>query len=329
MPQSSSPRSPIRRWLWAAGVLALLLCLAYWAALIWALQAGTKAALSPPEGTPWSVTAETAEQSLWPPAATIHAPQVFNLDTGAYWSADWARLELPPLAPLTARLLLPESEQKLALRGYLGHLWGSDLRAELALRMGLDVKQIHLSGRDITLGGAPERRIALSSADLSLQRQGDALYGFDINLKDLRPTQEMLAAAPAPLPDTLAPLVASGALRFAAPLKAQGPEPMLIAVQIDSATLAWGNMRLTLSGGASADDRGFATGQFRVVVENGAQMVALARDMGWIDAQMQDTATRMLRFMGGGQSRLELPLSLEDGLLRLGAIPLGPAPRFF
>ena len=163
-------------------------------------------------------------------------------------------------------------------------------------------------------------------------------YDFGLNIQGLSPDPALFAAQPGrPLPDR--PLPAGGAkvqadviLAFSAPLDRHMAQthPVPVMVDIRAAQVDWGDIAFSASGQLSPDAGGFAQGQIDLTLSGWDSVLAVAVAAGAIPPGVAKTWSAMARGMaegGGNPEQVKLSLVLKNGQMRLGPLPLGPAPR--
>ncbi|AJE48373.1 DUF2125 domain-containing protein [Celeribacter indicus] len=110
----------------------------------------------------------------------------------------------------------------------------------------------------------------------------------------------------------------------------EGPRPQPTHVDLTGLAAQWGPLKLRLTGAFDVDPRGYPEGTVAVKAENWREMIEIATAMGAIPEQMEKIALRaggMLAGMSGRKDTIDAELTLRDGMITLGFIPIGPAPR--
>lgn len=110
----------------------------------------------------------------------------------------------------------------------------------------------------------------------------------------------------------------------------EGPRPQPTHIDIDTFSAHWGELNLKLTGAFDVDKRGYPVGKVAVKAENWREMVELAIATGAIPEDLSGLALRageMLAGLSGRKDTIDAELNLKDGMITLGFIPLGPAPR--
>lgn len=132
-------------------------------------------------------------------------------------------------------------------------------------------------------------------------------------------------------PDQIDRIALDLRLRLDRPLDrhlAAGPPARVEQVDIRDLTLLWGDMQLRGSGMLEVNAQGQLVGELPLTARNWREMIEVWVNSGDIAAGVGDTYAKMLEGLSGGADTVALPLIFGGGLMRLGIIPLGPAPRF-
>ncbi len=110
----------------------------------------------------------------------------------------------------------------------------------------------------------------------------------------------------------------------------EGATPTLLGLDIRDATLTWGALDLRARGSLVADDRGYAEGRLDVRARNWREMIDIAEETGALNRNIASglrAGLGLLAQLSGDRNTLEAPLEFSRGMMRLGPVPLGPAPR--
>lgn len=122
-------------------------------------------------------------------------------------------------------------------------------------------------------------------------------------------------------------------------LHADPPEDPALAVQaqrwagrmdLRQTRLHWGEMELALHGDLTLARDGTMSGQLTLRARNWRQMLDMATSLGAFDADRAAFLGRALQSLDDGtegEDTLEVPLTLADGQIRIGRIPIAPLPR--
>ncbi len=160
-------------------------------------------------------------------------------------------------------------------------------------------------------------------------------YQFGVDLKNVvLPEPKGLRLEAGILPEALEYARGDVTAAFDAPwdlnaLQSARPQPTRIDVKLIEAK--WGQLELRLAGGFDVDTQGRANGQITIKAQNWRDILALSAATGAIPEQLIrpiEQGLSLLSGLSGNRNTLDLPLTLEAGLMKLGPIPIGPAPLF-
>lgn len=104
------------------------------------------------------------------------------------------------------------------------------------------------------------------------------------------------------------------------------------AVEVADLSVAWGPASLSASGTLSLRPDGLLDGDLTLEASHWKELLDLAVASHLLDRDIARTYGRGLdgfaQLSGAQDGRLRLPLTIRDGMMRLGPLPLGPAPQF-
>ena len=188
---------------------------------------------------------------------------------------------------------------------------------------------------------------ALTAGDLELAAgsgatmgmiQDDAVpeaYSIVLDIPDFAPAQRVrrLMGGEDSLPDTFDALRMKMDVVFDRPwdrsaLELTRPQPRRIDLRL--AEVAWGPLRISASGGFDVDAGGVPEGKLSIRAENWREMLQMAETAGALPRAAAQSAERALGFLaglGGKREALDIQLNVTGGVVALGPLPLGPAPR--
>lgn len=112
----------------------------------------------------------------------------------------------------------------------------------------------------------------------------------------------------------------------------EGRKPNPTAISVKNIDVTWGELNLRTSGQLKVDAAGYPDGALKVEARNWQEILNLAATSGLISRDLAETVKgglQMLSALGGDGTTLNVPLQFGGGLIRLGPIPIGPAPRLF
>lgn len=110
----------------------------------------------------------------------------------------------------------------------------------------------------------------------------------------------------------------------------EGPRPQLTHIDIESVSITWGALSLQTAGSFDVDAKGYPDGEIAIKAVNWREMIELAVGAGAIPQDLRKLALRsgeMLAGLSGRKDTIDATLTLKNGMITMGFIPLGPAPR--
>lgn len=274
-------------------------------------------------GFPLRTTTVIDGLSLLDPA-TQRGVQVPQLDLSApiYWPGH-ATIRLPA-GPVI--LTTPEGTLTLGTGG---------ARAGVRLRPGTALQLEALSGesRNVTLdfGEAQLLEVGSVQAEVTQGRMPET-YAVNVVLTGLSLGAAVLEQSPLPppWPDTFAPVVADMTVTFDSPwdrraLRDTRPQPRQI--QITEIAASYADTGVTISGNLDVDTAGIPAGNLRLRMRNWQGMFDMAVATTIIPPEWAPTVEQVLGSMSDTDGTLDLTVTLAAGQMRVGFLPLGPAPR--
>ena len=133
------------------------------------------------------------------------------------------------------------------------------------------------------------------------------------------------------LPETIQTLhldarVAFDATWDRAAIEVRRPQPRRI--ELTDLSARWGDVLFRAAGEVRIDDEGFPEGSLTIRAEEWQKLLDMAVASGLLPETLRPTVETGLGLLSGGTNRIDAPLDFADGQVRIGLIPLGPAPRF-
>ncbi len=105
--------------------------------------------------------------------------------------------------------------------------------------------------------------------------------------------------------------------------------PLLTAVELNKLTVNWGEMSLTGDGQFVIGTDGRPEGEITIRASEWRAMIDLLRSAELIQPGLLTMAEGFATSLSGGATQLELPITFRDGIMLLGPLPVGPAPKFY
>lgn len=261
-------------------------------------------------------------------------------DTGWLWTLPSLTLESAALRPDHIRAVLP-TEQGLASPVERLTITSTAITSELDVRPGedfaLDATETVLS--EVTVTSDAGWTMALPEGRLGMTRiEGEGETSrYDVafaarNLAPPLPTRRLLDPRGL-LPETIETLDYTATMGFDRPWDLRAIEdrrPQITALDLAELNAVWGGLILRAAGEITVDADGVPDGRLAIRAENWQEMVAMAVRAGLIPEQMRGTVEGILGVVAGFSGDPEVidaELGFSNGVMFLGPLPVGPAPR--
>ena len=272
---------------------------------------------------------------------TVRGLELANPPAGWAWTAPEFQFVTLAYQPNHLIAIWPR-EQTLATPLGATAVASDALRGSLVLDplAGLALRRSAIEILGLVLAGPGDWEIGLDSAVLATRQaegEGAAPFAHEIAL-----TAEGLAPPEAWVRGLgrarlLAPVIETAA--FDARATFDGPwnraaietePPGLLALDIRDLRLAWGRLDLRGRGRLAADAHGFAEGRIDLRARHWRAMIDVAEEGGALAPGVAGAlrgGLGLIARLSGDRDTLEVPLDFGGGVVRLGPIVLGEAPR--
>ncbi len=160
-------------------------------------------------------------------------------------------------------------------------------------------------------------------------------YDLYLDASDITPSAEILAqlGGVADLPAVIAHARIEATVAFdkrwdRTAIEDARPQPR--QVRLDALSAHWGDLDLRATGTLTIDADGMPSGEIAVQATNWREMVAILEASGKIDPDYVGTLTKGLELLAalkGDPETLDVPLGFKRGLMSIGPVPIGPAPK--
>ncbi|WP_458791146.1 DUF2125 domain-containing protein [Yoonia sp. MH D7] len=267
---------------------------------------------------------------------TVTALDVKTPRGGLAWQTPFVQALSLSYKPNEVILALPD-RQDVTVNGVPLSVTSEGLRASAAVAPNTDLNLTRFTAEvgNMAIEGATGTVLSLSEALVAL-RPTEAERSYDVfaDIADLAlplPLRNMLDPAgnyPAILSQMTvdASVVTDRALDRHALAAMQ--LPLLDMIKLNGMTLAWGPLQLRGSGAITIDSAGVPSGEVKLEVQNWREMMQMAVNAGLIEQGVSRTLMSMGAILAGGSNSISLPVSFQNGMMLLGPVPAGPAPRF-
>jgi hypothetical protein len=315
---------PVRALLWIV-LAAAALWSGLWAVAARSAREAAAAFVASPAGTAWGAGYGALRVAGFPNRIDLTVTEPRLGRGGLAWRAPFLQVFALAYRPQHVILAFPPAQTLDTAAGSFRLAAGSlQASAVVAPGAGLPLERANLAGDTLSLARDGSLRLAAASLRAGLRRLPDRPAGYAVAAELAAPA--VATAAGAGLPAAGERLFADLVLDFAAPLDAAALDrpPPLAAVTVTAAEIAWGPLRVAAAGALAPDAAGFAAGRLTVTVADWPAVRAAAQAAGLIGP----AGAAALDARAGSGGRLEEELILQGGHVRLGPVPLGPAPRW-
>ncbi len=258
--------------------------------------------------------------------------------TGYGWHAPFFQVLALSYQPNRVIVVWPE-RQEIELPGQSLSVTGTGLRASMTVgpstSLPLDHATVEAGGTRISADLGWEVSFDSSLAAVRRTERGDVppnTYDVFADMTGLTlPQKSDPATTLASMPTQVETIKVDGSVTLDRPIDrftASDGVPRITQVELRELSVRWGTVSLSGNGSLEIDALGMANGRITVVVTNWRQIIDVAANMGIIPGTLVPAIVRAAEALGQGGDRLEAPLTVRNGFVSLGPLPLGPAPRF-
>lgn len=320
------------------GIAALTTALwsGYWLAGKTAVERGFAAFLAQAPGNGVQVTEAGHSVAGFPNrfSLTVTEPRVVDARSKVAWQSPFVQMASFSYKPWHVIAdFAPEQRLTTPLQDIT--LLSDPLQASLVVFPGpaLALEQVTLAGKDLaarsSLGwavAAQDLRFALS-ADPTTKNA----YQVAFDAANVAPDAALVALLP-DLPAVIGATKMDAMVSLTAPLDrfASETRPRPSALSLRELSVTWGDLSVFASGDVAVI-AGLPEGRIDIRVTGWRHLVTFATTTGLIKPEVAPTALGMIEAYASGSGDpnvLAMPLVFAKGQMRLGPLPLGPAPRF-
>ncbi|MCR9146893.1 MAG: DUF2125 domain-containing protein [Rhodobacteraceae bacterium] len=289
----------------------------------------------------WVAEYETLETRGFPNRfdTTLLDVTLADPDTGLVWDAPVFQMLALSYRPNHVIAVWPDT-QSLATPQQKFDIQSDDMRASLVTRPAprLPLDRLTLTATALSIKDSDNSQpTRADSLTLAAERSAgaEASYRFGLNADGLSPALDWRAKLDpgGTLPDRLDSFQADVTVGFDKPwditaIEEARPQPRKIQLRLAEAR--WGRLELQAAGTLDIDMAGRPTGEIVVKARNWREMLSLAVTSGALPQGLADTledGLGLIAGMAGNPRTLDIPLTFRNERIRLGPVPIGPAPR--
>lgn len=330
----------MRRLIWLI-VLFAALWSGWWFFATNSLKTGLEVWLADRRAEGWQADVSDITTSGFPLALETQLlnPVLADPDTGLVLATSGLEITAPVWWPGHVSVHFPADEMTVASPDQRHSILAENAQANLRLRPGttLEVEQMALTSGPWTL--ALPQGTLMSAAGLTVDMTQNAedpnAYAVVLDAPAFEPGSVPRSALiiPDDWPVAFDSLVLTMSVTFDRPIDRQTLEmarPQPRRVDLSLAEAQWGALLLRSAAALDVAPGGVLSGTLSLQARNWREMVALADKAGAIPAGLSSQLENILAALARGSGNpetIDVELTLRDGTIFLGFIPLGPAPH--
>lgn len=310
-------------------VLALLYG-GYWFVGSRAVERGAASAFVQMQAEGWDVSHDGIATIGFPSRfdTTVTAPRLVDPTTGIGWEAPWLQVFALSYLPNKVIALFPD-EHAVILPADRIAITSRDLRAsaQVGLSTALAFDNLTVESGPVTLAGDSGWQAGFARALMAMRQTATGPADYDLWIEA---TDITLPATMPGLPVAMPVLRLDGAMTLSQPIdRYMQPGARVEAVTLRDMVVDFGTTGLTATGALTFDPAGIPEGVVTLTVRDWRAALAIAVAAGTVPPGIAGLAESAGALLAGGGTDLTAPLAFTAGQMRLGPVPLGPAPSFY
>lgn len=255
--------------------------------------------------------------------------------TGVAWSAPEAQILSLAYKPHQVIAVLPQAH-RFSTPFETVEIAHEDARASLFLKpeTSLGLESARLVAKGLTLSSSRDWQAGLAEGRFAFESVPAAAntYRAGADITDLSPSvglRRVLDPAGA-LPDKIEQLRLDAVIAFDRPwdrfaIETARPQPTRI--KLDDLSANWGTITFRAVGAVAIDAEGYPTGDLTIRAVEWRRLLEMAVTSGALPRNISGPLERALELMSGPRDTLDAKLTFKNRTIRMGILPLGPAPR--
>ncbi|MEM6386984.1 MAG: DUF2125 domain-containing protein [Pseudomonadota bacterium] len=318
-------------------LVGALAWMAWWVAGHTAYERGLTAWIDQRRGEGWAADVGSLETAGFPNRfdTTISELRLADPETGVAWSVPEVQILSLAYKPHQVIAVVPEAHNFSTPLGTFD-IAHEDARASLFLKpetsLGLD--QAILVVSDLRVGDRGDRDTALSSGRFAAESvpAAENTYRFGADLEGLQPSVDVLRwLDPARvLPETVENLKLDATASFDRPwdrFAVEDARPQPTRIDLTNLSAQWGTVMFRAAGAVDVSLEGIPEGEITIRAVEWRKILDMAVAADVLPEGVADTLERGLELMSGPRDTLDATIGFKSGFIRLGIIPIAPAPR--
>lgn len=180
-----------------------------------------------------------------------------------------------------------------------------------------------IDGTQIMIETPSNLRLGSQAVTIGLDGSADAL----LPRLNAQITSLIIPLAVSGLPAMIDALSLDANLHLQSPMDIAQRPPAILDVDIENVRLDWGDFKAEAKGQIAPDQLGRLSGNITLKMQGAQHLPNILRAMGLITPDQSIILAQGLRILGPS-GQISLPVTIADGLMRIGPLPLGAAPNW-
>ena len=256
-------------------------------------------------------------------------------ETGVAWNAPFLQLLSLAYKPHQVIAVFPQTHRFSTPLGAFD-ISHEDARASLFLKpetsLGLDQAILVLTGLELDADEGWTTRLTTGRFAAESVPAAENTYRIGGDIKELTPSTPVrrLLDPARVLPDTVDSLRLDATAAFDRPwdrFAVEDARPQPTRIDLTELSAQWGTVTFKATGEVDVTADGFPEGEITVRAVEWRKILDMAVVSGVLPESAADPLKRGLELMSGPRDTLDATLGFRGGFVRLGIIPIAPAPR--
>ena len=321
-------------------ILACSLFSGYWFVATRALNNALSDGIAAAQADGWQIDYQGLETTGFPGDFDVSASDiVIGAADGQWaWQGPALKLQAPSTAPTRITIDLPQA-QTLRLGDQTLRIASNKLSVSgaTALTAALDFDAASITAQETqvrsSLGWQASVDDLISTA--TKKPDADTTYDIDLTTTGLTIPAALLAdiSPQGALSNTINSITLDSEVTLTTPLDrfsfdGQGADPALEMLRLSGLEVIWDNITISAAGNLDVDSEGVPNGRITIQTAQWEALIDIAMGTGAVDARIEQPLRSGARALVDGDGVLTLPITFNQGIMMMGFLPLGPAPRF-
>lgn len=323
-------------------ILLVPLCWSgWWFFAAHSMQSGLTQWLDDRRAEGWQADVQQMKLSGFPLALeqTLIEPALADPDTGVAFTTETIIISAPAWWPGDVTLRFPEEEVVLASTLERHVIQAQAARADLRLHPGptLELEELALTSGPWSVDTPNGSTMTAQGLTVRLLQSDDISTAYDIKLEApaFQPGSVPRRAwrIPQDWPIAFESLTLDATVGFDRPLdratiEEARPQPRRLDLHLAEA--AWGALLVRIAAALDVDETGLLSGELSLQAQNWRDMLSLAETAGALPPSFRPQLENILAALARGSvnpDTIDITITLRQGTMYLGFIPLGNAPR--